>query len=160
MRWVWHLSSPQTFHFRLTGDWAILCTLARSLARDESAPAPPPHLPLPPSSLFSKPTVHHYPHPGNNNEQRVLVAKKGPRRQSAVEPNSQFVPFFLCFPKRKKTDRLHTGHTFKRRRETQRVRIAEKQILSTSVDFKQAVRWQRLPAKQRSCITLYTTERA
>lgn len=106
MRWVWHLSSPQTFHFGLTGDWSILCTLARSLARDESAPAPPPHLPLIPSSLFSKPatfpTVHHYPHPSNNNEQRALIAKKGPRRRSAVKPNSQFVPFSFCFLIRKK----------------------------------------------------------
>lgn len=38
---------------------------------------------------------------------------------------------------KERTDRLHTGHTFKRVRETQWVRIAEKQILSTSADFKQ-----------------------
>lgn len=142
MRWVWHLSSPQTFHFGLTGDWAILCTLARSLAPDESAPAPPAHFyPAPaskPAPFLRPPSVITLTRATTMTDELVAKKKKKkPRRPSAVEPNGQFVPFFCAFQKRKKkNDRLHTGHTFKRLRETQWVRIAEKQILSTSVDFK------------------------
>lgn len=70
-----------------------------------------------------------------------LVANKKKRKHLAVRPQlnqtANLCHFFVLSKSgKKKKDRLHTGHTFKRLRETQWVRIAEKQILSTSVDFK------------------------
>lgn len=143
MRWVWHLSSPQTFHFGLTGDWAILCTLARSLAPDESAPAPPAHFyPAPaskPAPFLRPPSVITLTRATTMTDE--LVAKKTKKNTSPSVSGWTKRPicaifFVLSKSAKKKKDRLHTGHTFKRLRETQWVRIAEKQILSTSVDFK------------------------
>lgn len=52
-----------------------------------------------------------------------------------VELLSNQRPIFAISSK-ERVDRLHTGYTFKLVRKTRWVRIAEKQILSTSADFK------------------------
>lgn len=64
----------------------------------------------------------------SNNNGRHARTSSSIRRQTKR-------PIWAIFSK-EWTDRLLTGHTFKRDRETQWARIAEKQILSTSADFK------------------------
>lgn len=87
-----------------------------------------PHSCPPPSS----PLAIHHPQPHKNNERRPLPFA---RTSSSICRRTKRP---ICgISSKERVDRLHTGHTFKLVRKTRWVRIAEKQILWTSADFKQ-----------------------
>lgn len=100
----------------------------------EAIPAPstlsaqlPHHCPPPPPPV----AVHHAPPTATTMSAHPSLA----RTSSSIHRRTKR-PIWAISSK-EWTDRHHTGHTFKRNRETQWARIAEKQILSTSADFKQ-----------------------
>lgn len=126
MRRVWHWQhlSP-LLSLRVDWDWPTLGALVRSLAWDEAIHAPSL------SNFPSPPRAVHHAHPATTMNASPSLA----RTSSWIHRRTKRP--ICAISSKERTDRLHTGHTFKRVRETQWVRIAEKQILSTSADFKQ-----------------------